>query len=521
MSIRPSSGRMIPSAALLLLLLAPFALVAAACSDDGGSDASGERVLTVGIPGAPKALDPAKDVYTDADMWRFLTNETLTVMNPDGSIGPGLATEFHYSAGNTVFEFTLREDAKFSDGTPLNAEAVKGWFEYFAKAGGPFASELPIKSIETLDEWTVRINLSAAAPTLPLLLSGFNNHGFVSSVKDPSALAQTSVGVGPYRLDPSRTVADDHYTLVPNDNYYDKSAAKWDEIVMKVISNPSTMLQAVQAGQVDVAVGDLSTASAAKSAGVNVYTGIAGTASILFLDRAGSFVKPLGDVRVRQAINYAIDRSAITTGLVGDLGTPTSQVHVPDGYDESYADYYDYDPEKAKQLLAEAGYPNGFEFSVVNADPAAGARGKPLLQAVAKYLEAVGIKLDVVAPATTGEAIDGLVGKKFQGMLLGFRNASTVQVYNQFLAGDGSANFLGAPADPTLEKLANEASTASDDEVPGYLKQMLQRTVTEAYIVPVFTFPTVVFASDDVQGITNEGISQSLYRPIMKDWVPN
>src|SRR5262249_39039150 len=139
--------------------------------------------LKVGISSAPLSLNTAQGGYTP---WMaHLTNQTLLTMHSDATVGPGLAASFHYiGTGNRVFEMVMRHDAKFSDGTPVNAKAVKTWLNYVSTAGGSTANEIAIKSIDTPDEWTVRINLAQPNPLMAnWLANAWDWWGFVTSPK--------------------------------------------------------------------------------------------------------------------------------------------------------------------------------------------------------------------------------------------------------------------------------------------------------------------------------------------------
>jgi peptide/nickel transport system permease protein len=373
--------------------------------------------LTVGIPIAPATMDAAKDAYDTYSLMRYLSNEPLLLVDPEtGAIGPGLATSYSYVGTNNMeFQLTLRHDARFADGTLVNSSAVKAWLEYFLKAGGPQLGQIPIEAIATPNEWTVRMTFTKPTPGVPFLLSGIDNYGFVTGPKglaDPGSLATTTDGAGPYELDPSETVAGDHYTFVPNKHYYDQGTIKWKKIVMKVIASPSTMLEAVQSGQVDVAIGDPSTAASAESDGLTVKYAPQGWTGITFTDREGKKIKPLGSLLVRQALNYAVNRKAITSAMLGKFGVPTDQWDSTDGFDPAYQNYYPYDPAKAKQLLAKAGYPNGFTLPIV--DSGSDNLKDPLVRAVAQALITqtglAFLNLVVAAPAPSwgGMVADGV-----------------------------------------------------------------------------------------------------------------
>jgi peptide/nickel transport system substrate-binding protein len=137
--------------------------------------------------------------------------------------------------------------------------------------------------------------------------------------------------------------------------YYHHAAIRFSKVVVRVIPSPASMLEAMTTGQVDVAQGTTSTADAAAAfAGIDVLYASQAVGGLWFLDRSGTLSPPIADVRVRRALNYAIDRRAITESLIGRYGEPTSEVITTDGFDPEFQDYYEYDPARARALLAEA-----------------------------------------------------------------------------------------------------------------------------------------------------------------------
>ena len=169
--------------------------------------------------------------------------------NPDGSFAPGLATSWRYVGDdNETFEFTFRQGAHFSDGTEVTASAVKTWLEYFANAKGPYVDQLNLKSVSTVGEWTVVMREKSPTPELASTLAD-TDIGYVASPKavaNPSLLDEGTDGAGPYVVVPSQSVAGSEYTLVPNAYYYDPSAIRFSKVVVKIISQPSTMLEGDQ-----------------------------------------------------------------------------------------------------------------------------------------------------------------------------------------------------------------------------------------------------------------------------------
>lgn len=497
------------SATVALLLVA--ALGASSCSSSGGAGgAEGSKpTLTIGINAGPVSLDPSKDSFTFGAV-RPLTNAFLTHQAPDGSIQPWLAQSWRYlGKGNKDFELTLRRGTRFSDGNPVTAEAVKTWLEYFADGSSVFAATMgAIESIETVGGRTVRLHLEKPNPIIPYLLSENGNWGAISSpaaVKKPSILGTETAGAGPYVLDPSQSVTDQTYTLMPNEHYYDRPAIKFGKVVVKVISDPTALLQAARTGQVDVVVGgDLSTADAAKSAGLDVLGVPSNTRGLVLADRAKG---PLGDVRVRQALNYAVDRKTITQGLVGKHGTPTSQMSSLDGADPEYQDYYAYDLAKAKSLLAAAGHADGLKLNVLEFG-GVGKVGTPLAQAIASYWAKAGVTANVVSAPSPAEFVEKRKTNKYPIVYYSVDNSSMYVAYKLAMSPTGGLNPFGAD-DPVMNDLFEKGARSSDPT--RFWKQMGQRTVTEAYFLPVFNSPIFYYVSDKVQGVelTKERPSQT------------
>src|SRR5262249_35433784 len=159
------------------------------------------------------------------------------------------------------------------------------------------------------------------------------------------------------------------------------------QIYIKIITSPATALQAMQAGQFDAVWGDISTAGAAQSAGFRVASALSQIIT-LFINVGAS--PALKDLRVRQAITYAMERKTVISSLLGQWGKPTSEVITSDA-NPGLENYYPYNPTKAKQLLAAAGYPNGLRLKVLSfAFP--GPTFDTLVQAYAKNWEAVGLQ---------------------------------------------------------------------------------------------------------------------------------
>lgn len=493
----------------------------AACGGGGSASSAGAQpsdVLTIGLTTPPTNLNPSSNGSGQQTLYLALANEPLTYLEANGSIGPGLATSWGYvGSGNTEFELTLRPNAKFSNGKPVNAAAVKGWLEYFSHAGGPFATDIQLKSIETQGTSKVILHLSSPNPVIPYLLSQVYNIGDVAApagIQNPKSMATQTFGAGPYMIDQAETVTNNKYTYVPNPYYYDKSAIHYKKIVITVISQPSTMLAAMESGQIDVAPGDTTTVKQAKAGGFQVISKEMGWDGVIFLDRKGKLAPALGKVQVRQALNYAIDRNTIVKGLLGDYGTPTSQPPTLDGLDPAYGGYYPYDPAKARQLLAKAGYPHGFTLNVISMSYT-GILGDPMLEAVGKYLAAVGVHLNIISGGTQAQYGTELFSDKYPAT--GFVQVPVLPMYMFYvfyLRPKFSMNEQGWD-DPQLDQMWAQDAVASNTSAMA--QAMSRRGVQYAYNLPVADIKGIWYVRKTVAGVN---FSPATGFPYPAEWHP-
>jgi peptide/nickel transport system substrate-binding protein len=507
LSTTPARSALIVSSAVLLLLC--LGLTAAAAS--GGQ---AKPTLTIASFNMCGSVNPVVSGSITSD--HQLAYEPLIRWKPGGSFRPGLATSWSVKPGNKVMTLTLRRNARFSDGAPVTAQAVKTWLDYRAtKSSFNDANMPPIRSVEALSKWVVRLTLKSPNPIFAKALSDYGSDwGNVTSPRaialakaDPSSniLDRQTFGAGQYVLDRSSTVTNDHCTYVPNKHYYDKSAIKWGKVITKRITDPNAALAALRAGQVDVLqFGSPNTVQAATQAGLKVLKYYDGSAGIWFMDH-GTLVPALGDVRVRQALNYAVDRKKIARALIGDVAAATS---VPnprsDGSDPKYSNYYTYNPAKARSLLAAAGYPNGFTFNVTVPGPWAGTLNQgPLHQAIAQDLAAVGVKVDLNVTASYDEWWNkDTLGHRFAGD--GFSTATnpTWLWYASNLKPGAPLGDQHGWHDPVSDRLWLQAQRAGPKKAADLWRQLLNRATTQAYFLPVLMQPQHMFVSKRVQGVT-------------------
>jgi peptide/nickel transport system substrate-binding protein len=506
---------------IFLVALVGLALAVTACGSSSPSEhGTAKPVLRWADATAPTNLDPAIDINQDL---ASLAYTPIIHLQPNGSYSPGLALSWGYvGTGNKTFQFTLRTDARFSDGTSVTAQAVNQWLRYFAGAKGAFADNIPFKTIQTVGKWKVILHLTRPTPNLPWILSEPDMNGFVASaaaLKDPNQLKTRTFGAGPYMLDPSETVAGDHYTYVPNPYYWDKSAIHYSKVIYRTITQPTSMLAALESGQIDVGFGDLSTVNSAAAAGLNVISvPTTGWVGMLLLDRGRNAPSgapdPLASLDVRQALNYAVDRDAITKAFIGKYGVSTDEMPTSDGWTSSLAHRYAYDPTKAKQLLAAAGYSHGFTLNVL-AQGFFGTLGEPYLQAIGKYLSAVGVNLNITNAPTLNGYMPEYLGPDYEAT--GFIEGPVISAFSTYTNWYGPNAYVKHHGwdDPVLDKLYTNGVTAPDPAI--YAKAIVARLVDQADELVVSTRPAFWYTSKNVGGVQFGSVSGS---PFPAEWYP-
>jgi peptide/nickel transport system substrate-binding protein len=437
---------------VLLGVLAAVACVSAAGAQartDVWGGAKDKPVLTMGMPYASLSFYPTTANLNVSGLtiaWEenLQVGDSLFHLNPNGTTSPGLAVSGHYvktKAGlNKVFEYTLRPNLKFDDGTPLTGAAAAAFQTWFYKQQLSYSALLGKDPKFTAKGNTVTVTLSQPTPNLPVIFSDSGDWwGTIASSacqNDPpphSLWSNSSCGSGPYMLDLAQTVKGDHYTYVPNPNYWNKKIQYYSKVVDKMIAVPATMLSAIQAGQVDFgAIGaDSTVVPAAKSAGLKVLAAPVGAYGIQY-----SFAGPDPNVQklqFRQAISYAVDNKAIAQLIDGGTGLSQPNQGFPQldiKLSKAWTNHYPYNPAKAKALLAACcGGSATFHLVYINSRPIDSA----IIAAVSKYLGAVGI---TVVPVNYASGV-ALKNSAYLAQTTG--NSTPVQVAAYFL----SPNYVG------------------------------------------------------------------------------
>ncbi|WP_431915937.1 ABC transporter substrate-binding protein [Micromonospora wenchangensis] len=461
-----------------------------ACSgtaEEGGGD--DDAVLTMAVA-APPTLDPYKaNIDLNNIPTVALAYAPLIRMNADRTFTGELAESFGYvDRQNKVFQLKLRPGVTFADGTPLDAPAVVKSLEYM-RTVSPKAKTwaATIASITAPDAATVVVTNSSPNPVMRQLFSQAILSGSVVSpagLTDPGQLAQRTFGAGPYQLDPAGTVAGDHYTYLPNPRYWNKEGQHWKKVVVRVLPDANATVQAIQAGQIDYAALNADAGPAVAAAGLKHITASVAVLGMVLADRDGTVAAPLRDVRVRQALNHAIDRATIATTIFGEFAHPTSQIAAPgfDGYQAALDDRYPYDPDRAKALLTEAGYPNGFTVRAEAHTPGIAA----VAQVVAGQWKKIGVTVELTTDTQVPQWLEHVMSRKFPVTAFGYGNLPTYLSSLDFMRPVANPFNPYATDDAQLRQALDRAIAEPDPATQaGLFQQAVARLTDLAWFAPV------------------------------------
>ncbi|MBV1705934.1 MAG: hypothetical protein KGQ37_01860 [Hyphomicrobiales bacterium] len=465
--------------------------------------AAAKPVLTVGTAFAPLGLDPSISGNGRAGTMLMPAYEPLVRTRPDGTFVPALATKWVVSPDFKSVTFTLRANAKFSDGTPVTAQAVKNSINYWVNKKGPFSVNLAsLTSIDVLGPTEVKLNFSTGNPDV---LYNFNTYWLAGDIigpaalKDVGSLRSTTDGAGAYVLDPAQTVSGKSYTYVPNKYYYDPAAIRFSKIIIDVIPDANAAIAAMKAGQVQFLVSDALTANANHTGlpkNLRIIADPVQWVGMFVLDRDGVINPALKHRRVRQALNYGIDRQLVSKALLGAYALPTDQIQGKGfmGHDDALEARYPYDPAKAKALLKAAGYPNGIPLTISYSHDTFNAT---LAQAFAGQYQKIGVKVTIDEKQNFGALIGPLIQKKLSAIIFTSNSDSPNIAKFQTLMPNGSLNPFHS-TDPKLEALIAAASALPSDKAASAWQKVYARVVELGWFVPLAATDVVYFVSDKI-----------------------
>ena len=445
--------------------------------------------LVVGMRLEPPHLDPtagaaaAIDEVTYANLF-----EPLTRIDADGKVVPGLAKSWTVSEDGLTYTFRLRPNAKFHDGSAADSADVKFSLDRARAADSVNAQKAyfaAIDKVETPDPQTVVVRLSR--PDGLFLFHMASGDAAIVAPETAATNKQTPVGTGPFKFE--RWVSGDRVILARNPAY-DGAQPALDRVTFRFISDPAAQVAALKAGDIDTFPQFDTYEALPEFRADPAFTVMVGTTEGETILGTNNGRKPFDDVRVRRAMAHAIDRKTLIDGVLFGNGAAIGS-HFPP-HRAGYVDLtgmYPYDPTKAKALLAEAGYPDGFETTLKLPPPIYARRSGELIAAM---LAEVGIRVKV-EPMEWAPWLEKVFrGKDYDLTLIAHTEPLDIDIYGRpdYYFNYKSERFqkveaeLNRTQDPVKrEKLyAEQQQILAEDAVNGFLFMLPAATVQNAKI---------------------------------------
>ncbi len=506
---------------LLITLVAALTVVLANCagspdSASSGSDASpsgAPAALVFGLGGQPANLEPGNvsdnnSIYVHDQIYDRLLN-----FEPGGTEPiPSLATEWSSEDGQT-WTFKLREGVKFHDGTDFNAEAVKfnveRWWDPAAPTGyrdsgrgyeiwpglfGAFKGDEAsiLQEVKAIDDYTVQFVLAQPFAAFPAAIgSGYFGIASPKSVQDAGPdygiAGSVAVGTGPYKLVEWRS--GDRIILEANADYWDGKPAL-DQVVVRFIAEPAARLAELRSGAVDFTV-ELAPDQLAEIQSDDTIEPLFRESFNVGYFALNTSYEPFSKPEVRQAIAMAINRPEIVKAFWGETAVVADHFLPPSMDDYTYKEFkgYAYDPAKAKQLLTEAGYPDGFplELWYMPVSRPYFPTPKPIAEAIAADLSDLGIQVTFKTKDWSTYIEDSKKPPGYQSFMLGWTgDYGDPDNFYYYHYGPGGTSDLGGWEDQTVFDLLNKARAVSEPAERSKLYADMDKITSEAALrIPI------------------------------------
>jgi peptide/nickel transport system substrate-binding protein len=443
--------------------------------------------ITIAQGVEPPGLDPT--TATSAVIPRVVYSnilEGLVKIDRNGKIAPALVRDFKISKDGKEYTFILKKGVKFHDGKPFDAEDVKFTFERLmdpktATAHPEYYKD--IDSVQIVDSHTVKIKMKNVNSMFLFNLA--RPDSIIVNKQAVDRLKSAPIGTGPFKF--VEWVRGDHITLAKFDDYHRKGIPYLDKVTFKFIGDPSAQIASLKAGDIDVIAYDVSPENALlleKDPKFKVLNGYTTTKVILSTNNSR---KPFNDVRIRRAMAHAIDRTALIKGAMSGYGVPIGN-HMDPGnpYYIDLTPYYPYNPEKAKQILKEAGYADGFEAVIKLPERYVYARRSG--EIIADMFSQVGIRLKIEL-TEWGQWIDRVFkNADYDLTVIGHAEPFDINIY-------ANPKYYFRYDSPKFQETLKKAEMEADPKIRKELYIACQKIITEdavngfLYVLP--SLPTM------------------------------
>ena len=457
---------------LVMLLVSAMTTALCACAGGKAGSADADSLITIGIPqDLDESLDP--HVAEGAGTREVLFNvfEGLVKPNSNGDLIPAVASDYSINEDGTVYTFTLREGVKFHNGKKVTVQDVKASLDKCAgtESGEPLVAAFSaVKEINTPDDKTIEIVLKESdTDFLPNLTAAILPADHLDASTEP-------IGTGPYKY-VSRS-PQENIILESFDDYWGEKA-KIKTVVLKIVADADTIVMNLEGGSIDL-MARLSTTQAAQlSDNFDIYEGTMNLVQALYINNS---VEPFNNTKVRQALSYAVDVQEIMDFVSDGKGTETGSSMFPafgKYYMKELNDTYNTDIDKAKQLLNEAGYPDGFEFTITVASNY--QQHVDTAQVLKEQFKKIGVTANINLVEWDTWLNDVYIGRNFETTVVGV-DASTLTasaMLGRFVS-DSGKNFVNYN-NPEYDKVYGEAIATVDDDVRTEKYKMCERILSE------------------------------------------
>ncbi|MEC0109272.1 ABC transporter substrate-binding protein [Paenibacillus taichungensis] len=530
-------------AAVLVLVLSGCGATGnsnSAVQASGGEQAAGQAEggnLTYALATSPDTLDPHRSGLAVTVRAIRTIYDNLVVQLPDGSIKPWLAKEWSVSEDGKSYTFKLREDVKFHDGTPFNAEAVKFNLDRVidpaTKAANSLALIRPYSSSEVIDEYTIKVNLEqpsqAFLGNLSQALLGIVSP--TAAKKYGDQLGKNPVGTGPYTFVKWDENAD--IVVAKNKDYNwapatveNEGAPHIDTITFKIVPEEATRIGSVQSKQVLAAETVPPQNIAALKNDPNQQLLQANTVGLPYTLFFNLRKAPWDDVKVRQAVQSAVDvESIVKTLYLGNYERAWSALSPGIlGYNASLEGSINPDINKANQLLDEQGWIKGADgirekdgkkltLHYVDGSPNREKRND-IAAIIQQQLKQVGIAVEVEITKDVATVIYQNWDYDLYGNSQVNSDPNALYAFYHTSA-EGERPTLSGLSDPKIDKLLEQGAVETDqDKRVDIYNQIQQYLIEQAVILPIYVFPYTVAASKSVQGIKFDSLGYPLFNDV-------
>ena len=443
--------------------------------------------LTIALQLEPPHLDPTSAAAGAIDSVLYSNVfEGLTRFMSDGSVVAGLAESWEISEEGTTYTFKLRDGVTFHDGTTMDAEDVKFSLDRARAEDSQNAQKAlfaGIADVTVIDPLTVQVTLSAADGNF--LFNMAWGDAVIVAPESIEGIKQTPIGTGPFTF--VEWKQGDSIMLAQNASYWGEKPAL-TQATFKFISDPTAAFAAMMAQDIDAFAGYPAPENLPQFEADPRFKVLVGSTEGETILSTNNKMPPLDNVKVREAIAHAINRQDIIDGAMFGLGTPIGTHFAP--HNPDYVDLTGmsaFDPDKAKALLAEAGFPDGFTTTLKLPPPSYARRGGEI---IAAQLAAVGIKTEISNLEWAQWLEEVFRGKDFGLTIVSHTEPFDIGIYarpDYYFQYDNPAfqelmTTLTATSDPAKrsELLAEAQNIIARDYVNGYLFQLAFPTVADA-----------------------------------------